>query len=217
MPKRYLLYLFAIGLTIGGTATTLYWAHTIRALPSVPKKDSPRVDHSDLLAVTNAWLLPPGSTFETVCPSPVARRILEAPDKVTIHPAVEKNTLGALTVGGFYFGSQEVLVEEPFRHSLLFALRSVSSYRALSSCLFSPVVLVRCTRDDTTLNMLFCLTCDDVRSSLDPPAGDDFVLSGGLSSLGRSSFIIQFSHLLPMSKPLQDLLAAEVERLGARL
>ena len=101
------------------------------------------------------WLLEPGTTLETIFQDG-AVALLEDPERVTLHELSQElpgDAPDAIVHGGHAFRENGADARvDPLIHTV----RSISSYRNVSMCEFKPAVLLRFTREDRHLDLLFC-------------------------------------------------------------
>jgi len=151
------------------------------------------------------WLLPPGSTVEGFLTDPEARHILDAPDRIVVHPAAPNSDPDPIIVAGYRFGSKGTAADASIEDTLLLATRSISSYAPRSAGVFTPDVLMRCTREGRTLNLLFSFDYLDIDACLDGQGSVEAPMGAGLTPIGAKVFITCFAKVLPEYQRIQKL------------
>lgn len=185
--------LSALGGAVAGAA--IMWGISFAKQPT-----SPSVHHRPLEENSEQWLLPPGTTLAGIYRDG-ATDILEAPDKLTLHPLSDKPPGDAPDAIVHEDHAFQPIGTEVKLDPVLYTLRSLSSYRSITMCEFKPAVLLRITRDGRHLDLLFCFSCHDILAYLDgAPCG-----GAGMSDEGYRSFLRYFHHILPDNKPLKSV------------
>lgn len=190
-------------LTSAAIGSGVTWLVMTRFLPAKDNENIPSYLRGD----PEDWLLPPDSTMESIFHAPEARDILAAPESITLHERVSGPGENAITYGDYSFSSKGTEVSTPNEKPLLYSVRSISSYGMMTACLFNPVVLMRCTRQGHSLDLLFCFSCNDLRAFPDRQETRETYMGAGITPQGRRAFITYLSRALPSNEALRKLYA----------
>ncbi|WP_395739264.1 hypothetical protein [Prosthecobacter sp.] len=220
---RYLASLL-LGIFIGAGFTAAYLKqpgegtrapskHAANDAPGVVSKEPPKeMSKRRQLALKvfhphpAGWLFPPDFHIEAIIPDASDLQVLQAPDRVTLHPVCKADTPGAITIAGFHFSPQGTALSGDPRSDLLEVTRSLGAYGPPSMCSFRPGVLMHCERSGHVLDLLFCFSCDDVYAFKGEKHERAF--GAGMSDLGRRLFLEHFTKALPQFTELKDLYQA---------
>ncbi len=148
------------------------------------------------------WLIPPGTPFEDIFPDASIRAILEQAESLSLHEICTPDTPGCIQRDRFAFSGQGREASPEIREALLFGIRSVSSYRPSSMCVFNPIVLLRVGDGTESFDMVICFSCKDMKIYR---ANGESAWGMGMSEAGWKVFVHYSRQLLPDNKVLKGL------------
>ena len=192
-----MLWTLLFGIFTGSLATYLVIQFTRPPLEphhQVRYNQNPYFDESP-----EQLLYPEATTLETLYPDKGFFEAIHSPDVILIHliDAAEDEDEGSIKAVGYTFSAKASQPNRETAERLVHTLCSISSYEPPGKmCIFQPAVLLRLTKDGTTYDMLFCLTCSQIQSSHD--GGAD------ISAQGVESFLKCFCDTLPNFKNLHE-------------
>jgi hypothetical protein len=132
-----------------------------------------------------------GTTLEKIFPEAKVLAAIRSPDRMTIH---QVDSEGGIEVGEYRFSSQAHVPSSETAARMTYALSSLNTYELPgAACMFTPVILLRLTKDGAVHDLMFCFNC----CAMGGAAGV------GMSQRGSEVFLKCFCETLPDFEELQ--------------
>jgi hypothetical protein len=171
-----------IGIIVGVCSCLLWQKNSEKGEPLREAKPVPEPKLFSVAENPNGWLSYPGASLGELFHNEEMLKILEAPEKISLHTRKIEDSPGVIDHDG---------------------MRFVSSYDGGGNvCAFDPLILVRLYRSGQTLDLLFCFNCHEMQAYLDQGKAAS---SMGLTELGQLAFIRHLHTLLPEHEVLKQL------------